>query len=242
MDVKIIRINSVIDAMRGMYMSKRSYGREIENRLESWECDSIRLNGGIMSEPAEGFKKAWETLLRIGQQHTTLLRFIDLTVVVTGLHRGAVDDFDSHAKRLESRIIRSSTRLADYQSEEMSEWYQDKIVPTDIMLDWLGITPPETIEYDGETYVRAQNGYIRKGLEADRDVKRGLYMLSLPMDFTFKVNLTELAHIYRERGSAEYGANGKAAPELQEMMEKLMDQLERMLPQVDRKYLLGVRQ
>ena len=95
MDVKIIRINSVIDAMRGMYMSKRTYGREIENRLESWECDSIRLNGGIMSEPAEGFKKAWETLLRIGQQHTTLLRFIDLTVVIIiNAAIGLVDDAD----------------------------------------------------------------------------------------------------------------------------------------------------
>ena len=66
-------------------------------------------------------------------------------------------------------------------------------------------------------------------------------MLSIPMNFTFKVNLVELAHIYRERGKAENGANGKAAPELQEMIEMLMDELQKYLPMVTREYLLGIR-
>lgn len=248
MKVRIVNISSLIDAMRSMYMSKRTYNNKIELTLFMDSLNFISEIGGIrkkIREEDEGqfvdFEKSLNTLFRIGQKHTTLLRFIDITVVVTGLHRGAVDDFDSHAKRLENRIVRSSTRLADYQTEEMSNWYADKIIPTDLALEYLEIKTPEEITYEGETYVRAQNGYIKKGMENDRDVKRGLYMLSLPMDFTFKVNLVELAHIYRERGKAEYGANGKAAPELQEMMEMLMDELTEQLPMVTREYLLGIR-
>ena len=62
-------------------------------------------------------------------------------------------------------------------------------------LQLLNMGLPDEIEHDGKTYVKAENGYILKGLEKNNDVKRGLYMLSLPMNFTFKINVTELAHV-----------------------------------------------
>ena len=66
-----------------------------------------------------------------------MLRFEDISVVVEGLHRGATDDLDSHAKRMDNRIIRSSTRLADYHEGEVSEWYEDKIITWDEVLNIL---------------------------------------------------------------------------------------------------------
>ena len=243
MEVKITRSSSVIDAMRGLYMSKRSYNEKIENNLERWGDAFITHSGGIRERIEEDdFEKSLEILFRIGQMHTTLLRFIDITAVVTGLHRGAVDDFDSHAKRLENRIIRSSTRLADYKQDEMSDWYKDKILTMeDVLENDMDFCIPSSVTRNGVAYVKTTNGYVREDLQYSRDVKRGLYMLSIPMNFTFKVNLVELAHIYRERGKAENGANGKAAPELQEMIEMLMDELQKYLPMVTREYLLGIR-
>ena len=55
----------------------------------------------------------------------------------------------------------------------------------------LDITMPDEIIYEGQTYVRASNGYILKGMENENDVKRGLYMLSIPSDFIFRIQLTE---------------------------------------------------
>ncbi len=236
-----------------MYMSKRTWTPKLEQEIELAVGYSTDRRGkphrGIVtpgelryhpSDTDEQFMDMITKLFKWGQKHTTMLRFIDLSVIVEGLHRGATDDFDSHAKRLENRIIRSSTRLADYSPDEMSDWYKGKIIPTDLALGYMGIKAPETLEHDGKTYVRTGGGYVLEGLENNRDVKRGLYTLALPMTFTFKVNLVELAHIYRERGMKEHGANGTAAPELQEMIESLMDQLESWYPMLTREYLLGI--
>lgn len=147
---------------------------------------------------------------------------------------------DSHAKRFDNRIIRSSTRLATYETEEISDWYKDKIIPTDIALSLLNKEMPEHMIVDGQNYVKTTNGYIREDLKDSKDVKRGLYMLSLPMTFTFKVNLAELAHVYKERGSKKGGAHGTAAPELQELMEDLMSQIEAWHPQFNRQLMLDI--
>lgn len=238
MEAHITRVSSIIDGIRGLYMSKRTYSKELEEQLITWERGWLNWNGTVNPEILETspkFKMAIEKLLKYGQKHTTLLRFVDFTGVVLGLHRGATDDFDSHAKRLDNRIIRSSTRLADYDSGEMSEYYSDKILTLDQVIDTLSIELPERIECDDDVYVRTANGYIREDLKDNRDVKRGLYMLSIPMNFTFKCNLTEFAHIYRERG-----AHSHAAPELKEMIELIMDQIEAAIPGVTREYLLGI--
>lgn len=92
---------------------------------------------------------------------------------------------------------------------------------TDIALAYLGITTPEEIEYEGETYVKGVNGYILKGMENKKDVKRGLYMLSIPSDFIFRIQLTEFAHVYKERNE-----KGTANPEVKIAIEAMADQLE----------------
>lgn len=93
-------------------------------------------------------------------------------------------------------------------------------------------------------HISAYLSYILKGLEKNNDVKRGLYMLSLPMNFTFKINVTELAHVYIERGmnDKENGhlAHGNAAPELQIAIERLIDQVHEWYPWITREFLLEV--
>ena len=201
------------------------------------------MNGGSVITNDElkiKFDKEVAKLLKWGQKHITMLRFEDISVVVEGLHRGATDDLDSHAKRMDNRIIRSSTRLADYHEGEVSEWYEDKIITWDEVLKYLGTKIPGEISYYGDTYVRSNNGFIKKGLENNKDVKRGLYPLAIPMNFTFKINITELAHIYVERGSKDGGAHGTAAPELQIMIEDLINQIESWYPGINRELLLKI--
>ena len=243
MNIKITKISSIIDGIRSMYMSKRSWNPELEQKLEKWDSKFIDSTGGIIphvSDPEfEDFSKTVKSLFKWGQKHITMLRFIDITCVVDGLHRGATDDFDAHAKRLENRIIRSSTRLANYGNEK-SDWYKNKILTTDEALEKLHIRIPEKI-VDGEnTYVKTVNGYVLEEYKNNRDVTRGLCMLSIPMTFTFKINVTELAHVYRERGTKEGGANGSASPELQEMMELFIDEINKYIPNITREYLLGI--
>ena len=60
-------------------------------------------------------------------------------------------------------------------------------------------------------------------------MKRGLYMLSIPSNFIFKVNLTEWAHVYKERN-----ASGTANPEVKECCEAIADELGKMVPWFDR--------
>lgn len=243
MNVVLTEMHSILDSIRTMYMSKRSWSLDKEEELRLMvEVSTDRYGRPIdnNNKYTEMFNNEVNKLFKWGRKHITMLRFLDCSVIVEGLHRGGTDDFDSHAKRLENRIIRSSTRLATYESEEISEWYQDKIIPTDVALAYLGITRPNEIKYNGEKYIKSTNGYIKEGFENNKDVKRGLYMLSLPMTFTFKVNIIELAHIYRERGSKNGGANGTAAPELQIMMERLVDQINSWYPQITREFLLSI--
>lgn len=240
MEVYLNSVDGIADAITTMYMSKRSWTREKEEHIRDVVEKCTLRNGFIYDrqdkETYEEFTDMLNKLFKWGKRHFTMLRFIDLSVTVEGLHRGATDDFDSHAKRLENRIIRSSTRLATYETEEISEWYQDKIVPTDVMLAYLGVETPDEIEYGGNTYVKGTNGYIKKGFENNNDVKRGLYMLSLPMNFIFKVNLTEFAHIMKERDK-----NSHANPELQMMIESLYEQINKQYKWITREFLYEIK-
>lgn len=240
MEVYLNSIDGIADAITTMYMSKRSWTREKEEHIRDVVEKCTSRNGFIYDrqdkETYEEFTDMLNKLFKWGKRHFTMLRFIDFSVTVEGLHRGATDDFDSHAKRLENRIIRSSTRLATYETEEISEWYQNKIIPTDIMLAYLGVETPDKIEYSGSTYVKGTNGYIKKGFENNNDVKRGLYMLSLPMNFIFKVNLTEFAHIMKERDK-----NSHANPELQMMIESLYEQINKQYKWITREFLYDIK-
>lgn len=228
MKVYLNAISGIDDAIVSMFMSYRTWTRELE--LHVYEvCRKVLNSDGSLKEYEEDmaaefdeFHNWFEKLLKWGWKHTTMLRFIDFSFTVEGLHRAGQDDWDAHAKRFDNRIIRNSTRTkhSDFQYE-VSSYYQDKIIPTDVAAQAMGIQLPETMEYDGKKYVKAVNGYILEGCEDNPDVKRGLYMLSIPSNFIFKINLAEWAHVYKLRN-----AKSPANPEVRLCCEMIADLLE----------------
>lgn len=232
MRVFVNKISGIDDAIVSMFMSKRTWTRELESEVRRI-CASVTKPDGSVDlecnmEDYFKFKDWMEKLVKWGQKHVTMLRFIEFSITVEGLHRGGQDDWDAHAKRYENRIIRSSTRLSNF-GYEMSDFYKGKIIPTDQAAEILGITFPERFEHDGKAYVKAVNSYIDEQYKDNQDVKRGLYMLSIPSNFIFKVNLTEWAHVYKERN-----ASGTANPEVKECCEAIADELGKMVPWFDR--------
>ena len=240
MKVFLNSVHGLDDAIVSMFLSKRTLTRELEEDIRHTYYKLYEMDGYPMyygeDEMTEKFKKWKESLFKWGWRHMTMLKFIDLSFTVYGLHRAGQDDWDSHAKRMDNRIIRSSTRLADFSDGEMSDYYKDKIIPTDQALNIIEFKRPDEITYNGETYVKAVNGYIKKGYEDNKDVKRGLYMLSIPSNFIFKINLAEFAHIYKERNK-----NGTANPEVKELAEECLNQIHEFLPEIDADYLLKIQ-
>lgn len=227
MEVYLNRIDGLDDAVISMYFSKRHMNRAEENRIrgiferyQTSDFDGVIARGAFCEEGGEAGDML-DKLFKWGVHHPTLLRFIDLSFTVYGLHRAGQDDLDSHAKRMDNRIIRESTRLGDFKSGEMSDWYKGNVLQTDSVLDFLHITMPDKIVVDGNTYVRAVGGYILAGHENDRDYKRGLYSLCIPSSFIFRCNLTEFSHIYKERREG-----GNANPEVKMAVEMMTDLLE----------------
>ena len=236
MNVYLNSISGIDDAIVSMYLSKRTLTRELEEHIRR----EVRCNtdtSGFLINPGAEVKDWLRKLFKWGTRHITMLRFIDLSFSVYGLHRAGQDDLDSHAMRMNNRIIRSSTRLADFSRGEMSDYYAGKIIPTDRALELLDIELPDQIEVDGTKYIRGVNGYIVEGSENNKDVKRGLYMLSIPSNFIFRVQLTEFAHIYKER-NMEGGAN----PEVKLAVEGMASQLARATDGfVNRQLLLDIK-
>lgn len=241
MKVYVNEITGIADAIVSMFMSKRNWNREYEMEIRS-VCERILYRNGRLKEPEkcsaqdiDSFNSWMNNLLKWGWKHITMLRFIDISVTVEGLHRAGQDDWDAHAKRFNNRIIRTSTRLSDFKYE-ISEWYENKIIPTDLALANLGINTPETIIVDGEKYVKGINGYIKEEYKNDPDVKRGLYMLSIPSNFIFKIDLTEWSHVYKERNN-----NGTANPEVKLCCESIASQLEQFHSQFNRELFMRVK-
>lgn len=236
MNVYLNEINGLWAAIDAMYFSKRSWTRRQEEHLKELYAEHFDRWGRKIKEPNAEMQDLLNKIFKWARSHITLGKFLDFSFTVEGLHRGAQDDFDSHAKRLDNRIIRSSTRLANFGHEEKSEWYRGKILSTDEAMDRLGLAMPETILVDGETYVRAVNGYIREDLKDDKDVKRGLYMLSIPSNFIFKCNCTEFAHIVNERD-----AESHAHPELRMMIEECKAVLQEHLPNLTTEWYRSIK-
>lgn len=158
--------------------------------------------------------------------HETLLRFIDFTFSVEGLHRGAMDDLDAHAKRFDNRIVRSSTRFdGAYQQSERSDWYKGKILSVEEALASLDVLAPREVTIDGAVYVKVPNGYALKSECNNGDVLRGNYPMSIPMNAILKINLVDLRHVYMRRNIFT-----TASPELQLGIEQLANQIETFLP------------
>ena len=239
MKIYVNEITGIADAIVSMFMSRRSWTREKELEIRG-VCERVLTREGRIREDAgaEDLSKYNDWLGRLikwGWHHITMLRFIDISVTVEGLHRAGQDDWDSHAARFNNRIIRNSTRLASF-GQEMSGWYEGKIVPTDMALEYLGISAPEVIEKDGERFVMTVNGYIKEEYKDNPDVKRGLYMLSIPSNFIFKINLTEWGHVFKERNS-----QGTANPEVKQCCEGIADQIMEFQPRFDRELFLKIK-
>lgn len=242
MEVYLNRIDGWDDAIISMFLSKRTLTRELELdiRNEVAMCtNKDPKNGpiGMLVNTTDKLNDWLTKLFKWAPVHITMGRFLDLSFTVYGLHRAGQDDLDAHAMRMNNRIIRSSTRLADFTHGEMSEYYQNKVIPTDMALTYLGVTTPDKIEYNGSTYIKGVNGYILEGMENNKDVKRGLYMLSIPSNFIFKINLTEYAHVYKERNE-----KSTANPEVRKCIESATSALEAASARfINRELLLKVK-
>lgn len=247
MEVYLNSISGIPDAITSMFISKRNITREKQLEIIHL-CEKYTDRNGFYYNPMyfaplsqeeidnrNKFDDLLDKVCKWGKQHTTMLRFIDLSFMVYGLHRAGQDDWDAHACRFNNRIIRSSTRLATFK-DEMSDFYQDKILTTDQALSVIEMKTPDSIIKDGVTYVKTVNGYIREDLKDDKDSLRGLYMLSIPSNFIFRVNLTEFAHVYKERNK-----NGGANPEVQECCERCAELLEDAHRQFNRELLLAIK-
>ena len=237
MKVYLNEITGMADALVSMYMSKRTWTPELDEEIrEEW---SDFYHG---SPDEEAYFKARnatkirvDSFLKYAWMHTTMLDFVTISATVEGIHRAGQDDWDAHACRFNNRIIRASTRLADFKEGEMSDFYNDKIIPTDIYFKKIRCGMPDEVMVDGQKYVKAVNGYIREDLKDDRDVKRGLYMESIPSTFIFKCNMAQWSHVYRMRNK-----NGTANPEVKELAERLQDEIEKNMPWFNREFLAKV--
>jgi len=178
---------------------------------------------------AAAFKGYMDKIVKYGiaHEHETILDFIKVTIFMEDLHRGALDDYDAHAKRLD--IIRSSTRANKKFSGKdalISDWYQGKIL-TFQELDKIGNGPEfaDTIEHDGYNWTKTPWGYVREDYANDADVLRGLVPLSLACDNVSTVSYRNLRHIYhlRRRGT-------HASPELQDAVEQIREELNAKCP------------
>lgn len=224
MKVYINKITGLDDALVSLLMSKRSWTREKEETIRDDIGDSLGRDGMVIAPTAE-FRNWMNKLIKYGLDpeygHTTLLRYIDISITVDGLHRAGQDDWDAHVARMDNRIVRASTRLGTFAEGEISDYYKGKILfPHEVT------ELPQEIEKNGTKYVKVPFGYVQKGLEKDKDVVRGLYPESIPSSFIFKVQYPELCHILQMRDSVE----GHANPEVQELANEIERQLKEWNP------------
>lgn len=256
MKIMHLAITGYDDMVRSLFMTNKTYNAEIETKImqaDNIHDTIVNVDPNIISRDVPfstelytwyrlkiktAFKLACGSLNnkctpdgailpeQIQQCHSTIGRFLDISCTVDGLHRGATDDFDAHAKRLDSRIIRMSTRTNSPDKLELSDWYKDKIL-TMGELDGL-VDLPDEITKDGIRYVKTKYCYVREDLTKDYDVLRGGTPLGISNLFTFKCNITEWAHITKLRKPGTH-----AAPELQEMIAMINKEIQRIEPLLD---------
>ena len=241
MKVYLNEVTGIADAITTMFFSKRSWTREMESHIRE-VCDSVMDRHGRMSPYDESaaavfqeYNDWMDKLLRWGINHTTMLEFIDLSFTVEGLHYAGTGDWDSHAKRFNNRIIRSSTRLSTF-GVEMSDWYKGKIVPTEVALAALDMKIPKRLYYEGNDYIWTPNGYVLESMKENKDVLRGLYRLCIPSNFIFKCDLANYAHVIKQRGE-----HGTANPEVKLCAEAQVQQLTEFQPKITRDFLMQVK-
>lgn len=242
-------LNSIVgidDAIATMFITKHNWTEELDSEIRE-VVRTVTTREGKLKDlekcgitTANKYNKWIDQLTRFGKRDITLLKFIDMSISVRGLHRAGQDDWDAHAKRFDNRIIRNSSRFGGIKDEShlqnLSDYYSDKVLTTDAALTILKNELPEKLVYNGDTYIRAFNGYIKEGYENNQDVKRGLYNLGFPSDFLFKCNLAEFAHVYQERGD-----HGGANPEVKQCAEMITDAIEGFQPKFNRELLMSIK-
>lgn len=244
MKFTLMKITGIDDALMSLKMSKRNWTQELHHYTINQVHNCTDTAGKIITKDKVtdvteylNLRNSLDLLAKwgagvgndnayVGDGHETILRFIDITFITEGLHRGAQDDLDAHAVRFNNRIVRASTRLATFGSDEKSDWYKDKILTVEEALKITGEELPEVItDNDGTAWVYKSNGYVRCDLTTNKDVLRGNYPLSIPSTAIWKINFQDLRHVYMRRN-----AKTTAAPELQEGIEQLADQIEEWIP------------
>lgn len=247
MKIYLNSIDGINDAIIAMHMSKRTWNATMDDEIRHM-CTVVNTRDGVYVPKAErgdnrldkyfdAYHEYMTKLLKWGRLHITLLKFIDISVTVEGLHRAGQDDWDSHAQRFQNRIVRSSTRLASFSDGEKSDFYSGKIkYPFEAMKDMGSTIPDEYTDADGIIWVRTDFGYINKEHLGRKDVHRGLYPLAIPSNFIFRCNLTDWSHVYKER-NAKSGAN----PEVKECCEAIADALIKAQPLFSRELFMEIK-
>ena len=134
-------------------------------------------------------------------------------------------------------LFRSATAHAEFLDGELSEWYQDKVLTTNQVLEILGIETPESFTtLDGDTYVKCNNGYVKEEYKDNGHVTRGLNYQGFPSDFKSKINLCEWGHVYGLRNN-----NGHANPEVKIWAESVMEQITQFHKQITSDYVLSIK-
>ena len=158
MKVYLNEITGMADGIVTLYLSKRTWTPELVEEIRS---DWFNFNYGTLDKDAyktakERTMKHIESFLKYAWKHTAMLDFVTISATVEGIHRGGQDDWDAHACRFNNRIIRASTRLADFSEGEMSDFYKGKIIPTDVVLNEVfNMNLPDEIEKGDKKYVKA---------------------------------------------------------------------------------------
>lgn len=251
MKVQVKKVYGYEGAIRSLYMSKGHLTEELEAEIDQACRDALDRDGRFIKidendsdleasiQKAAAFTVMMDKVLKIGKMHITLLKFINFDILTRDIHRAGQDDIDAHAERFDNRIVRLSSRLST--AEELSaksDYYEGKIkTDAEILLDsgLIYSLPDRYEDMSGVTWVKTVNGYVREEYANDKDVLRGLYMLSFPSTFTAQISLAQFAHVYKCRN-----ANTKANPEVKEWAESVADQLFEFYPGFTKELLLAI--
>jgi hypothetical protein len=242
MKATVVEISGYVPAFIAMYTTGKNVDEErLDDILETvrqsctfngFRCDITEaLPEHVKAKNREHLTKFdgyMDKLMKYGiaHEHETLLDFIKISIFMEDLHRGAQDDWDAHARRLD--IIRSSTRAnkkSSGKNADLSDWYRGKVLTFDEALRENGTGLDNFKDRNGIEWVRTPWGYVRKDLEKDPDVLRGLVPLGLACDNISTVSFRNLRHIYDLRRPGSH-----AAPELQEAVEQVRNDLKVKCP------------
>lgn len=258
MDFKLLKVSGYEEAILSLRMSKgKYYSWEKAQKIQELVYRVTNAQGFLLGENSYYEKNYVEHRLKglsytadvaeferllgltmnnaMGEQkHHTLMKYIDVSFITEGLHRGAQDDLDAHAIAFNNRITRFSTRLAEIDEVKLSEWYEDKVIPFGEAIEILELDGelPEVLDLVKGKYVLTPFGYVlekygqvpaKNGLA--KDVQRGLMSLGMASNGLWKTDLFNLRYIYKMRSKLT-----KANPELKDGMEQLADLIETSIP------------